>query len=49
LFRKNDRELRFFSAITTFGAPRDVTLDDVRIECAFPADQATAEFCAALR
>jgi hypothetical protein len=49
VFRKNDRELRFFSAITTFGAPRDVTLDDVRIECAFPADQATAEFCAALR
>jgi MmyB-like transcription regulator ligand binding domain len=49
VFRKNDRELRFFSAITTFGAPGDVTLDDVRIECAFPADQATAEFCAALR
>jgi transcriptional regulator with XRE-family HTH domain len=49
VFCKNDRELRFFSAITTFGAPRDVTLDDVRIECAFPADQATAEFCAALR
>jgi MmyB-like transcription regulator ligand binding domain len=49
VFRKDDRELRFFSAITTFGAPRDVTPDDVRIECAFPADQATAEFCAALR
>jgi transcriptional regulator with XRE-family HTH domain len=44
-FRKDDRELRFFSTIATFGAPRDVTLDELRIECAFPADRATAEFC----
>jgi transcriptional regulator with XRE-family HTH domain len=47
-FRKDDRELRFFSTITTFGTPRDVTLDDLRIECAFPADEPTAEQCRAL-
>jgi transcriptional regulator with XRE-family HTH domain len=45
VFRKGDRELRFFSTITTFGTPRDVTLDELRIECAFPADDATAELC----
>ena len=42
------RTLRFFSTITTFGTPRDVTLDELRVECAFPADQATAELCRAL-
>jgi transcriptional regulator with XRE-family HTH domain len=48
VFRKGDRELRFFSTITTFGTPRDVTLDELRIECAFPADDATADLCRAL-
>jgi hypothetical protein len=45
VFRKADRELRFFSTITTFAMPRDVTLDEIRIECAFPADESTAELC----
>jgi transcriptional regulator with XRE-family HTH domain len=48
-FRKASRDLRFFSTITAFATPRDVTLDDLRIECSFPADDATAEFCRALR
>jgi hypothetical protein len=48
VFRKDHRELRFFSTITTFATPRDVTLDELRIECAFPADDATAELCRAL-
>ncbi len=47
-FRKGERTLRFFSTFTTFGTPRDVTLDELRIECAFPADQATADLCHAL-
>jgi len=47
-FRRDDRDLRFFSTISTFGTPRDVTLDELRIECAFPADEATAEFCHSL-
>lgn len=45
VFGKDDLELRFFSTITTFGTPHDVTLDELRIECMFPADDATAEFC----
>jgi hypothetical protein len=35
------RELRLFSAITTFGIPMDITLDEVAGEC-YPADSATA-------
>jgi hypothetical protein len=30
-----------FSTITTFGTPQDVTLQELRIECFFPADEAT--------
>ena len=45
IFGKEDVELRFFSTITTFGTPHDVTLEELRIECMFPADDATAEFC----
>jgi len=45
VFRKDDQELRFFSTITTFGTPRDVTIDELRIECTFPADEATAALC----
>jgi hypothetical protein len=45
IFRKDDVELRFFSTITTFGTPRDVTLEEVNIECSFPADAATAATC----
>lgn len=48
VFRSDLGELRFFETITTFAAPRDVTLDELRIECAFPADAHTAEVCARL-
>lgn len=48
VFRKDDQRLRFFSTIATFGAPHDVTLEELRVECAFPADEATAELCRAL-
>jgi hypothetical protein len=44
-FRKGDVELRFFSTFTTFGTPQDVTLEELRIECSFPADDATANTC----
>jgi hypothetical protein len=44
-FRKGDVELRFFSTITTFGTPHDVTLEELRIECSFPADESTAATC----
>jgi transcriptional regulator with XRE-family HTH domain len=32
-----------FSTITTLGIPQDVTLQEMRIECFFPADEATRE------
>jgi hypothetical protein len=44
-FRKGDVELRFFSTITTFGTPHDVTLEELRIECSFPVDESTAKVC----
>lgn len=45
VFRRGEQELRFFSSITTFAAPRDITLDELRIECCFPMDDSTATFC----
>jgi transcriptional regulator with XRE-family HTH domain len=45
ILRKDGVELRLFSTITTFATPHDVTLDELRIECAFPADEATAAAC----
>jgi len=49
VFRQGEHELRFFSTLTTFGTPLDVTLDELHIECWFPADEATAERCRQLR
>jgi transcriptional regulator with XRE-family HTH domain len=47
-FAREGVTLRFFSSITVFATPRDVTLEELRIECCFPLDQATADFCRAL-
>ncbi len=44
-FCKNDTNLKFFSTFTTFGTPRDVAIQDVRIESFFPADEDTQQFC----
>lgn len=44
--RKGDLELSFFSTITTFAKPRDITLQQLRIECLHPADDATVAFAA---
>lgn len=45
VFRVDHQQLSFFSTITTFGTPRDVTLDEMHIESCFPMDEATAECC----
>jgi transcriptional regulator with XRE-family HTH domain len=39
-----DRELSFFSTVTTFGTAVDITVAELAIESFFPADTATAEF-----
>jgi transcriptional regulator with XRE-family HTH domain len=40
-FRQADTVMRFFSTVTTLGTPQDITLQEIRIECFFPADPAT--------
>jgi transcriptional regulator with XRE-family HTH domain len=40
-FKKDDVELRFFSTLTSLGTPHDITLQELRIESFFPADEAT--------
>ena len=40
-FRKGDLAMDFFSTVTTLGTPQDVTLQELRIECFFPADEET--------
>ncbi|MBI1775890.1 MAG: helix-turn-helix transcriptional regulator [Proteobacteria bacterium] len=43
-FRKGETSLRLFTTITTLGTPQDVTLQEIRIECFFPADRETEQF-----
>lgn len=42
-FVKGDRQFNFFSTIATLGTPYDITLQELRVECLFPADDITAE------
>jgi transcriptional regulator with XRE-family HTH domain len=41
-FRKGNTSLRLFTTIATLGTPQDITLQELRIECFFPMDEATA-------
>jgi hypothetical protein len=40
-FRHGGQAFHFFSAITVLGTPQDITLQELRIECFFPLDDAT--------
>lgn len=42
-FRKSDTTLRLFTTIATLGTPRDITVQELRIESFFPLDEATAD------
>jgi transcriptional regulator with XRE-family HTH domain len=42
-FKRDALNLKFFSTITTLGTPYDITLQELRLECLFPADEATEE------
>jgi transcriptional regulator with XRE-family HTH domain len=42
-FCKGQTSLRLFTTIATLGTPQDVTLQELRIECFFPADAATSQ------
>jgi transcriptional regulator with XRE-family HTH domain len=41
MFRRDDVRLTFFTTVTTFGTPQDITLQEIRIESFFPADDVT--------
>ncbi len=40
---RGDVRLSFFTMLASLGTPYDITLHELRIECFFPADEATAE------
>jgi len=42
-FRKGNIALRLFTTIATLGTPQDITLQELRVECFFPMDDATAD------
>ena len=42
-FARDERAFNFFSTVTVIGTAQDVTLQELRIECFFPADASTAE------
>jgi transcriptional regulator with XRE-family HTH domain len=46
--RVDGGELAFFSTTTVFGTPVDITLEELALECFFPADEATAAAMRAL-
>jgi hypothetical protein len=46
-FRRGETSLHLFTTIATLGTPRDVTLEEIRIECFFPMDDATEAICRA--
>ena len=41
-FRKDGTSIRLFTTIATLGTPQDVTLQGIRIETLFPADEPTS-------
>jgi transcriptional regulator with XRE-family HTH domain len=47
--RHGNGRLSFFSTLTTFGTPTDVTLAELSLEAFYPADDATADHLVALR
>ena len=41
--QKGDLQFAFFATLTTFANPHEVTLQQLRVECLFPADKATED------
>ena len=46
--RRDSLDLAFLTTITSFNAPQNVTLEELRIESYFPLDDATDVDCARL-
>jgi transcriptional regulator with XRE-family HTH domain len=47
-FRYKGQTLSFLTTVTSFNSPRDVTLEELRIESYFPLDDQTTQLCKAL-
>jgi transcriptional regulator with XRE-family HTH domain len=47
-FEKEGRRFAYFSIVATLGSPQDITAQEVRLECLFPADAETAANARAL-
>ena len=47
-FEKDGARFSWFTTIATFGTPQDITLQELRIETFFPADEATEAAAKAL-
>jgi len=47
-FARDGLRLRYFTTLTTLGTPHDITLQELRIESFFPADEATEDASRAL-
>lgn len=45
---RGELSLGFFTTVTTFNAPQNVTLEELRIESYYPLDDLTADACARL-
>jgi hypothetical protein len=41
--KRKETSLRLFTTIATLGTPHDVTVQQIRVECFFPMDDATAQ------
>ncbi|WP_168700445.1 helix-turn-helix domain-containing protein [Gordonia paraffinivorans] len=39
-----EQKLSFFSTLTTFGSPRDITLEELTVELFYPADEPTGQW-----
>ena len=47
-FGHRGQTFNFFSAVTVLGTPQDITLQELRVECFFPMDDATGAAARAL-
>jgi transcriptional regulator with XRE-family HTH domain len=47
-YARDGREFEYFSTVTTLGTAQDVTLQELRIECFFPANDETRDHARAL-
>jgi hypothetical protein len=43
--KRGDVEVAFLTTITTFNAPQNATLEELRVESYFPLDDATSRAC----